>query len=310
MISPSEKIYGLRGAVFQSFVQGLLKKSGLKKKYVEAMTDPTGMALYSRAFTHQSIHSEQNYEFLEILGDVTCNKIVVWYIKDRFPVLQNTAGVKVIARLRINLVSKKNFSLLAEKLGFDDFISCEKEIKEQKGKALLEDTFEAFFGATEMLLDSLVHPGAGYGICFKILKSIFDELPISLKYEDLYDPITRLKETFDFYRSNLPGRQCPLLWGSMLFENTMSCVMLIKRLNLGFLNRVMIRFRSARIPSRLFGFFTSINTRGRPLMSRVISGRNSSPSFLQVNSVTTWNLFRLKSSKSIILSPEVSVILS
>jgi dsRNA-specific ribonuclease len=220
MISPSEKIYGLRGAVFQSFVQGLLKKSGLKKKYVEAMTDPTGMALYSRAFTHQSIHSEQNYEFLEILGDVTCNKIVVWYIKDRFPVLQNTAGVKVIARLRINLVSKKNFSLLAEKLGFDDFISCEKEIKEQKGKALLEDTFEAFFGATEMLLDSLVHPGAGYGICFKILKSIFDELPISLKYEDLYDPITRLKETFDFYRSNLPGRQCPLLWGSMLFENT------------------------------------------------------------------------------------------
>jgi dsRNA-specific ribonuclease len=220
MISPSEKIYGLRGAVFQSFVQGLLKKSGLKKKYVEAMTDPTGMALYSRAFTHQSIHPEQNYEFLEILGDVTCNKIVVWYIKDRFPVLQNTAGVKVIARLRINLVSKKNFSLLAEKLGFDDFISCEKEIKEQKGKALLEDTFEAFFGATEMLLDSLVHPGAGYGICFKILKSIFDELPISLKYEDLYDPITRLKETFDFYRSNLPGRQCPLLWGSMLFENT------------------------------------------------------------------------------------------
>jgi dsRNA-specific ribonuclease len=178
------------------------------------------MALYSRAFTHQSIDAEQNYEFLEILGDATCNKIVVWYIKDRFPVLQNTAGVKVIARLRINLVSKKNFSLLAEKLGFDDFISCEKEIKEQKGKSLLEDVFEAFFGATETLLDSIVHSGAGYGICFKILKSIFDDLPISLKYEDLYDPITRLKETLDFYRSNLPGRQCPKLWGSMLFENT------------------------------------------------------------------------------------------
>jgi dsRNA-specific ribonuclease len=117
-------------------------------------------------------------------------------------------------------ISKKNFSLLAENLGFGDFISCEKEIKEQKGKSLLEDVFEAFFGATEMLLDSMVHPGAGYGVCFKILKSIFDDLPISLKYEDLYDPITRLKETFDFYRSNNPGRQCPLLWGSMLFENT------------------------------------------------------------------------------------------
>jgi len=212
----TENIYGIRGDVFKSFLYGLLRRSGLKKKYIDALTDKTGMALYSRAFTHQSIDAEQNYEFLEILGDVTCNKIVVWYIKDRFPVLQNTAGVKVIARLRINLVSKKNFSLLAEKLGFGDFISCEKEIKEQKGKSLLEDAFEAFFGATEMLLDSIVSPGAGYGICFKILKSIFDDLPISLKYEDLYDPITRLKETLDFYR----GKQSSVLWGSMLFENT------------------------------------------------------------------------------------------
>lgn len=218
--SPSEKIYGPRGLVFKTFIQDLLRRSGMKTRYIDAVTSDTGMALYSRAFTHLSIDAEQNYEFLEILGDVTCNKIVVWYIKDRFPVLQNTAGVKVIARLRINLVSKKNFSLLAENLGFGDFISCEKEMKEQKGKALLEDVFEAFFGATELLLDSVVHPGAGYGICFKILKSIFDDLPISLKYEDLYDPITRLKETFDFYRSNNPGRQCPLLWGSMLFENT------------------------------------------------------------------------------------------
>lgn len=217
---PSEKVYGTRGVVFRSFIQGMLQRSGLKKRYIEEVTNEVGMALYSRAFTHMSIDAEQNYEFLEILGDVTCNKAVVWYIKDRFPVLQNTAGVKVIARLRINLVSKKNFALLAESLGFGDFISCEKEIREQKGKSLLEDVFEAFFGATEMLLDSVVHPGAGYGICFKILKDVFDGLPISLKYEDLYDPITRLKETFDFYRSNNPGRQCPLLWGSMLFENT------------------------------------------------------------------------------------------
>jgi hypothetical protein len=184
------------------------------------MTDETGMQLYARVFTHVSIDLEQNYEFFEILGDVTCNKVVVWYIKERFPVLQNTAGVKVIARLRINLVSKKNFSLLAEKLGFGPFISCDQEIKEQKGKSLLEDVFEAFFGATEFLMDSLVHPGAGYGICYSLLKNIFDDVPISLRYEDLYDPITRLKETFDFYRSSIPGRRCPMIWGMMSFENT------------------------------------------------------------------------------------------
>lgn len=215
----AEKISAPRDAAFQDFIRSLLQKSGLKKSHIEKFVDDTGMALFDRAFTHVSFHPDQNYEYLEILGDVTCNKIVVWYIKDRFPVLQNTEGVKVIARLRINLVSKKNFSTIAEKLGFGRFISCDKEIKDQRERSILEDVFEAFFGAVELLADSLFGTGSGYGICYRILKEVFDREPISLRYEDLYDPITRLKETFDFYRSTAPGRVCPMIWGSMQFEN-------------------------------------------------------------------------------------------
>jgi dsRNA-specific ribonuclease len=180
---------------------------------------PDYFKIYCCAFTHSSIHPEKNYEYYEILGDVTCNKCVVWYLKERFPQLQNCNGVKVIARLRINLVSKKNFAEIAEKLGFEEYISCSREVKDQKGKSLLEDVFEAFFGATELLIDSILGIGSGYGICYRILNSIFDEIPISLKYEDLYDPITRLKETFDFYRQQIPGRQCNLIWGNMTWEN-------------------------------------------------------------------------------------------
>ena len=36
-------------------------------------------------------------------------------------------------------------------------------------------------------------------IIYDILKTIFDEIDISLKYEDLYDAKTRLKELFDMY---------------------------------------------------------------------------------------------------------------
>jgi len=208
-----------RDETFRRFIIGLLKQSQLKTKYIDQMTTVEHMEIYNKAFTHVSINTEDNYEFFEILGDATCNKAIVWYIQERFPVLRNTAGVKVIARLRINLVSKKNFSVLADKLGFGDFISCEKEIKEQRGRSILEDVFEAFIGATELLVDKVASPGSGYGICYRFLKNVLDQLPISLRYEDLYDPITRLKETFDFYRSTLPGRQCPLIWGSMLFEN-------------------------------------------------------------------------------------------
>ena len=59
----------------------------------------------------------------EILGDVTCNKIIVWYLKNRFPFLNNTKGVKVIARLKINYVAKARFSKWALQLGFEKYIS-------------------------------------------------------------------------------------------------------------------------------------------------------------------------------------------
>jgi len=216
---PKQYSFGDRGESFKNFIIKLLKRSKLKNKYIEKLVSNDNFQLYCNAFTHISIDNDRNYEYLEILGDVTCNKCIVWYIKDRFPQLQNSEGVKVIARLRINLVSKKNFANIAESLGFSNYISCEQEIKDQKGKSLLEDVFEAFFGATEMLIDSIIGQGSGYGICFRILKSILDELNISLRYEDLYDPITRLKETFDFFRQQTPGRQCKLIWGNMLWEN-------------------------------------------------------------------------------------------
>jgi len=210
---------GDRGLPFKHFIIDILKRSRLKQKYIDQLVSDQNIKTYYDAFTHISIDSDRNYEYLEILGDVTCNKCIVWYIKDRFPQLQNSEGVKVIARLRINLVSKKNFAIIAESLHFHDFISCEKEIKDQKGKSLYEDVFEAFFGATELLIDSITGFGSGYGICYRIMKSILDEQNISLRYEDLYDPITRLKETFDFYKQQIPGRQCKYIWGNMLWEN-------------------------------------------------------------------------------------------
>lgn len=204
---------------FKKFISDLLQLSHLKKKYIEILINDENLETYKKVFTHISIDPENNYEFFEILGDVTLNKSIVWYLKDRFPNLQNASGVKIIARLRINLVSKKNFSTIAEKLGFGKFIRADQEFIDNKMPSLLEDVFEAFFGATEFLIDSIVCHGAGYGICFKLIKAILDQEPISLKYEDLYDPITRLKETFDHFKPNIPGRSCPHIWGSMRFEN-------------------------------------------------------------------------------------------
>ena len=50
----------------------------------------------------------------------------------------------------------------------------------------------------EFIIDKHTLTGVGYAVVFDILETIFDNLHISLKYEDLYDAKTRLKELFDY----------------------------------------------------------------------------------------------------------------
>lgn len=119
------------------------------------------------------------------------------YFYDRFPQLNCPAGVAVIARLKIVYASKNSFQDIAEKLGFWPYIKASQNEKDQKRKSLLEDVFEAFIGATQQILDDEYELGFGFTIVCRILKGIFDEIPISLEYEELYDAKTRLKEYFD-----------------------------------------------------------------------------------------------------------------
>ena len=122
---------------------------------------------------------------------------------ERFPQLDCAEGVKVVARLRINYGAKESFCEIARKLGFWEFISATNDLRQRKMKPLLEDVFEAFLGATERILDRRKRVGVGYAIVHDILTSIFNEMHISLRYEDLYDAKTRLKELFDIHESSL-----------------------------------------------------------------------------------------------------------
>ena len=188
-----------RDQEFTQLIISLLKLGKLKQEYIVKILNEEGMNLYSQIFTHSTANSELNYEPYEMLGDSTANCCIVWYLSRRFPRLDCPEGVKVIARLKINLVSKKSFAEFGNVLGFWKFISADQETRENKMKPTLEDVFEAFFGATQYLLDKNIQRGVGYTICYNIIQNLFDQREISLRYEDLYDPKTRLKETFDLY---------------------------------------------------------------------------------------------------------------
>lgn len=195
---------GSRGADFKSMITELLQRGRLKPKYIDKLTDQKGMEAYGQAFTARTADAINNYERFEQIGDVTANKFIVWYAYRRFPQLDCTDGVKVVARLRINYGAKEFFGPLGEKLGFWPFISALEDgmernqyYRNRNKKDLLEDCVESFIGCTEYLLDKAFRPGVGYGIVYDILADIFDDIHMSLRYEDLYDAKTRLKETFD-----------------------------------------------------------------------------------------------------------------
>jgi len=79
-------------------------------------------------------------------------------------------------------------------------------------KPLLENVFEGFFGATHLILDNRFGIGTGYAICYNIIKNLYDDIPISLKYEDLFDSKTRLKELFD-------SDKIKNMLGPLIYEN-------------------------------------------------------------------------------------------
>ena len=172
----------------------------------------SGLALYGQGFTHKSV-SDNNYEYYEWIGDQTLNTCICWYFTRRFPQLKQPRAIQVLSKLKTKYISKDIYHPIAEELGFWPFISAGFEqrksqgqieeifVRQNKKKDLLEDSLEAFFGITQTLIDTHIREGIGYKICYNIAKKIYDGLDISLKYEHLVDPITRLKELFDKYHS-------------------------------------------------------------------------------------------------------------
>lgn len=215
----SEIYYGPRDESFVEMIRNVLEKGRLKKKYLDMLLDAESLRLYSQIFTHISADPVKNYEYFETLGDNTANKCIVWYFTRRFPQIFCPEGVKIVSRLKIVYGSKESFYPIAEKLGFWPFISASVETRASKKKSLLEDTFEAFIGATEYLLDERIRVGVGYAIVYDIIANLFDGIEISLAYRDIFDSKTVLKEDFDYFEHGRDGK-API--GKLVYESSRS----------------------------------------------------------------------------------------
>lgn len=226
---PNDLITGVRGDIFQNFIANLFQMSSLPQELIKTILQKDEyMQEFNSCFTHISYYKNsevegdlnKNYEYYELLGDITANYCIVKYLDRRFKYLsKTTAGVKVISRLRINLVSKQQFSKMAKDLGFSSFISMDSDAKLKQEHSILEDVFEAFIGLMENILNQEYGGEIGYVFCYNFIERLFNKIDISLNYENLYDPITRLKETCDHFNSSTYKMTCPFIWGTISFSH-------------------------------------------------------------------------------------------
>jgi len=169
---------------------------------------PMDISLYQKAFTHKSYTKkkledleqgteivekpegalplmEYDNERLEFLGDSILSPIVAKYLYERFP--EQDEGF--MTRLRTRLVNGETLGLFSQEMGFGKFIIISRHIEDKcNGRnsiKLLEDCFEAFFGA--MYLDfnnptegseiskeySNVYDNFYSGVAFQICEELF-----------------------------------------------------------------------------------------------------------------------------------------
>jgi len=108
--------------------------------------------LLIQAFVHRSYLNENpdfrldHNERLEFLGDAVLELVVTEYLYNEYP--QKDEGE--LTNWRAALVNAKMLMLIAEELGFNDFLLLSRGEKKELGKArqyILANTFESFIGA-------------------------------------------------------------------------------------------------------------------------------------------------------------------
>lgn len=184
---------------FQEFILNLIHQrvplvSDLK-------LDQKDMTHFMTAFTSPDVNVASNYELYETLGDNLLNNCVLWYISNRFPYLNMPDAVDLLTKIKIRIIQTKWIGDLSESLGFYDYIYCPRDLSVINKLKVLEDVFESFLAALNMVVDGKYKKGMGFVVCYRFMASLLDEKEIPISYEFLADPKTRLKELFDLHKT-------------------------------------------------------------------------------------------------------------
>lgn len=194
---------------FKTFILDILKhRCRLKEKTIyRAFDNPASWTIMEQAFTHKSLGVESNYELLEFEGDVELNLAVVIWIRETYPDIVNVGW---LTKIKHKLIGKHALATAASQNGFTQHIKFHPALHaiiaaysdpmdNSDYEDMHEDTVEALCGAIVRILNTHTTRGVGHVAVCNLIKSFLDNADVSVTYEDIYDPKTRMKEVFDKY---------------------------------------------------------------------------------------------------------------
>lgn len=150
---------------------------------------PKHISLYETAFTHPSYNADANtkhhdYERLEFLGDSVIGLVVSEISYGARPELAQGP----LTKMKSALVATQSLAELARTYSFHEYVLVGNSFSGDVSKAnhLLEDVFEAFFGA--LYLDQ------GFVVARKLLIDIFIDRIKNYNIDDTVDYKSKLQE--------------------------------------------------------------------------------------------------------------------
>lgn len=171
--------------------------------------EPNNLDLYQNAFIHKSYTQKDpaNYENeveiadkpegalelfdkdnerLEFLGDSVLNIIAAKYLFERFP----NRNEGFMTRIRTKLVNGDTLGKHAKEMGLGKYIIISRHVEDKcngrTSEKILEDVFEAFFGALFLDFNEIIpentnnifenfYSGIGYQVCEQLFINIIEE---------------------------------------------------------------------------------------------------------------------------------------
>ena len=168
----------------------MLPRVVTSKEAIEKLVSKEAMEIWEVAFTHESFDPNRgkNYEEIELLGDLVIGNVYVRFIFESYPQFNRSQ----ISELRTHYLAKGFQSQLSSSLGIGRFIRT----RFHTTKHQLEDVLESFFGALQLIGDKIFKLGAGYGLCYNLVVSLYKDVPIELS-ATLANPKTLIKEAME-----------------------------------------------------------------------------------------------------------------